>query len=73
VVADGHALGGPAAHRFGGEEVAVGCKVTLRHGGWEALGAAAGDTRAGYASGWKRVFEGAYGEHVARALEGHHE
>jgi uncharacterized protein YndB with AHSA1/START domain len=52
------------------EAVAPGCKVTLTHGGWEALGDRAASTRTRYASGWKRVFEVAYGEFVARTLEG---
>jgi uncharacterized protein YndB with AHSA1/START domain len=39
---------------------ASGCRVTLTHGGWEALGEIAPLLRREYASGWKEVLESAY-------------
>lgn len=37
-----------------------GCRVTLTHSGWEALGESAGPMRDGYNSGWVHVFEEQY-------------
>jgi uncharacterized protein YndB with AHSA1/START domain len=45
---------GTVALRF--SSTATGCRVELRHSGWELLGAAAADMREGYDSGWQHVF-----------------
>lgn len=37
-----------------------GTRVTLRHRGWESLGAAAGNTRESYDGGWDTVLAGHY-------------
>ncbi len=37
-----------------------GCRVTLTHSGWEALGESGGGMRDGYNSGWVLVFEELY-------------
>lgn len=42
------------------EPLATGSRVTLTHGGWEALGEIAPILRREYAAGWEHVFGGAY-------------
>jgi uncharacterized protein YndB with AHSA1/START domain len=39
-----------------------GTRVTLRHSGWEGLGADAAKTRVSYYSGWDSVFAGRYAD-----------
>ena len=38
----------------------AGTRVTLVHGGWEALGESAATVRRGYGSGWSTVFAQRY-------------
>ena len=49
------------------EAVAAGCRVTLTHGGWEALGEIAPILRREYAAGWPAVL----GESYARFAAAH--
>ncbi len=44
----------------------AGTRVTLTHGGWEALGEIAPILRREYLSGWKHVLETVYSEFVTR-------
>ncbi len=46
------------------EPAGAGCRVTLTHGGWEALGEIAPILRREYASGWQLVFGQRYAEYV---------
>jgi uncharacterized protein YndB with AHSA1/START domain len=45
----------------------VGTRVTLRHRGWESLGADAAKARDSYDSGWNSVFAGLYVEFCRRS------
>ena len=47
---------------------ASGARVTLRHRGWESLGADADKTRDSYDSGWNSVFTGRYAEFCRRSI-----
>ena len=44
-----------------------GTRVTLVHGGWEALGERAAETRGNYTGGWRVVFTERYGAYCAGA------
>lgn len=46
----------------------AGTRVTLTHGGWEALGATAAATRSNYVGGWAFVFGERYGGYCATAI-----
>jgi hypothetical protein len=50
------------------EVVADGTRVRLVHDNWQALGAEAGQLRAGYHSGWDMVFAMRYGQAALNAL-----
>jgi uncharacterized protein YndB with AHSA1/START domain len=45
-----------------------GTRVTLRHRGWESLGADAGKIRDSYDSGWDSVLAGRYAEFCRRSI-----
>lgn len=45
----------------------AGTRVTLVHGGWEALGERAAETRGNYVGGWRIVFDERYGAFCAGA------
>jgi uncharacterized protein YndB with AHSA1/START domain len=47
------------------EAVAAGCRVTLTHGGWEALGEIAPILRREYAAGWPPVLGESYARFAA--------
>jgi uncharacterized protein YndB with AHSA1/START domain len=48
------------------EPAASGTRVTLTHGGWEALGEIAPILRREYAAGWPEVLAACYASHAAR-------
>jgi uncharacterized protein YndB with AHSA1/START domain len=45
--------------------IAAGCRVTLTHGGWEALGEIAPILRREYAAGWPEVLSGSFARFAA--------
>lgn len=47
------------------EPVPAGCRVTLTHGGWEALGEIAPILRREYAAGWPSVLGASYAPYAA--------
>jgi uncharacterized protein YndB with AHSA1/START domain len=49
------------------EAAGPGTRVTLTHGGWEALGEIAPILRREYAAGWPEVLAVCYAEHAARS------
>ncbi|MCG8461356.1 MAG: SRPBCC domain-containing protein, partial [Holophagales bacterium] len=44
-----------------------GTRVELEHRGWEVLGAAAGEARGGYETGWEEVFCRRFASHADRS------